>query len=54
MLLPAHIIKEIATCLLPDIIAFYETEEGQRQFNEWKENKEKNDDEKTSDLECSE
>ena len=34
--IPQHIIKSIARCILPDIIAYYETEEGQRQFQEWK------------------
>ena len=34
--LPQHIIESIARCILPDIIAYYETEEGQRQFQEWK------------------
>ena len=33
---PQHVIESIARCLLPDIIAFYETAEGQRQFQEWK------------------
>ena len=33
---PQHVIESIARCLLPDIIAFYETEEGQQQFQEWK------------------
>ena len=32
-----HIIESIARCILPDIVAYYETEEGQRQFQEWKE-----------------
>jgi hypothetical protein len=27
---------EIARCLLPDIIAYFESEEGQREFTEWK------------------
>ena len=36
--IPDHIRKEIARCLLPDIIAFYESEEGQREFEEWKKN----------------
>ena len=27
---------EIARCLLPDIIAFCESEEGKREFEEWK------------------
>ena len=34
--IPQHIIESIARCVLPDIIAYYETEEGQRQFQEWK------------------
>ena len=34
--IPKHIRMEIARCLLPDIIAYYESEEGQREFAEWK------------------
>ena len=34
--IPQHIIESIARCILPDIVAYYETEEGQRQFQEWK------------------
>ena len=34
--IPQHIIESIARCILPDIIAYYETEEGQRQFQKWK------------------
>ena len=34
--IPQHIIESIARCILPDIIAYYETQEGQRQFQEWK------------------
>ena len=34
--IPQHIIESIARCILPNIIAYYETEEGQRQFQEWK------------------
>ena len=34
--IPQHIIESIARCILPDIIAYYETEEDQRQFQEWK------------------
>ena len=33
---PPHAIEAIARCILPDIIAYYETEEGQREFREWK------------------
>ena len=34
--LPNHEIEAIARCIYPDIIAFYESEEGQREFAEWK------------------
>lgn len=33
---PQHEIEKIARCILPDILAFYESEEGQREFAEWK------------------
>ena len=29
-------IEIIARCIFPDILAFYESEEGQREFAEWK------------------
>ena len=34
--IPDDLIKEIARCLVPDIIAFFETEEARREFEEWK------------------
>ena len=34
--LPDHVIEEIARCVLPDIIAYYESEEGQQEFQKWK------------------
>ena len=34
--IPQHQIEAIARCLLPDILAFYESKEGQREFAEWK------------------
>ena len=34
--IPQHEIENIARVLLPDILAFYESEEGQREFAEWK------------------
>ena len=34
--IPQSVIERIARCLLPDILAAYESEEGQRQFAEWK------------------
>lgn len=33
---PQHVIESIARCLLPDMLAFYESEEGQREFAQWK------------------
>lgn len=34
--IPDSLVREIAACLLPDILAFLETEEAQREFEEWK------------------
>ena len=34
--IPQHEIENIARILLPVILAFYESEEGQREFAEWK------------------
>lgn len=34
--IPQHAIESIARCILPDILAFYESEEGHREFQEWK------------------
>ena len=34
--IPQHQIEAIARCLMPDILAFYESEEGQQEFAEWK------------------
>ena len=34
--IPQHQIETIARCIMPDILAFYESEEGQREFAEWK------------------
>ena len=34
--IPQHQIEAIARCILPDILAFYESEEGQREFADWK------------------
>ena len=35
--IPQHQIEAIARCIMPDILAFYESEEGQREFAAWKE-----------------
>ena len=37
---PQYKIEAIARCLMPDILAFYESEEGQREFAEWKQRRE--------------
>lgn len=34
--IPDYAIEAIARCLLPDILAFYESEEGQKEYSEWK------------------
>ena len=34
--IPQHQIEAIARCIMPDILALYESEEGQREFAEWK------------------
>ena len=47
--IPQHKIEKIARILLPDIQAYYESEEGQREFAEWKAEREQ---EKTKDGEC--
>ena len=39
--IPNEELKTIARCFLPDIIAFFESEEGKREFDEWKQKKEK-------------
>ena len=39
--IPDDLIKEIARCLVPDIIAFFKTEEAKREFEEWKLEQEK-------------
>ena len=33
--IPQHEIEHIARCILPDILAYYESVEGQREFQEW-------------------
>ena len=38
--IPQHKIEAIARYILPDILAFYESKEGQREFAEWKKQRE--------------
>ena len=42
--IPQYAVETIARCLLPEIIACYESEEGQREFAEWKRQQEENKD----------
>ena len=37
--IPKHEIEALARCLLPEIQKFFESEEGQREFEEWKKKK---------------
>jgi len=34
--IPQYKIETIARCIMPDILTFYESEEGQKEFAEWK------------------
>lgn len=34
--IPQHEIEALARCLLPEIQKFFESEEGKREFTEWK------------------
>lgn len=34
--IPEHEIEALARCLLPEIQKFFESEEGKREFEEWK------------------
>lgn len=42
--IPQYAIETVARCLLPDIITYFESEEGQREFAEWKRQQEDNKD----------
>jgi len=45
--IPDNVLESLARCFLPDIIAFYETEEGQEYFAQWKAEREKKKAQKT-------
>ncbi len=40
--IPAKEIESLAKSFLPEIVAFFETEEGKKEFEEWKRQREKN------------
>lgn len=33
---PEYALETVARCVFPDIVAFFQSEEGQREFEEWK------------------
>lgn len=33
---PEYALEAVARCVFPDIVAFFQSEEGQREFEEWK------------------
>ena len=37
--LPAHEIEALAKCFLPDILDYFNSEEGKKEFEEWKNNR---------------
>ena len=38
--IPDHVIESLARCILPSIQAYFESEDGKREFAEWKRQKE--------------
>lgn len=40
--IPRHELEALDRCLLPDIQAYFESEEGQREFAEWQERQKQN------------
>ena len=47
--IPQDQIERIARCLLPDILSFFESEEGQKEFAAWKQQQDLRDSKDTSD-----
>lgn len=43
--IPQHAIESITRCILPDILAYYESEEGQNDYMKWIEKNKNNEDE---------
>lgn len=37
---PEYVLETVARCVFPDIVAFFQSEEGQREFEEWRTKKE--------------
>ena len=40
--MPEDEIEALAKCFLPDILGFFESEEGRQEFEQWKKEQEKN------------
>lgn len=40
--IPKHVLQELARAFADDIVAFFETEECQREYKEWLQQKEEN------------
>ena len=38
---PKHVVEALVRTFLPDIIAFFQSEEGRREFEEWEEEQER-------------
>ncbi len=38
--IPQYKIEAIARCIMPDVLALFESEEGQKEFAEWKQQQE--------------
>jgi len=38
--IPKEALERLARCILPEIQKFFESDEGKREFEEWKKNKE--------------
>ena len=39
--IPLHELESLARCLLPDMLAYFESEDGQREFEAWKQQRKK-------------
>lgn len=48
--IPKHELEKLASSFLSDIIAFFETEEGNREYEEWKRQREKDGQVKSDEL----
>ena len=47
--IPIHVLESIVDTMLPDIVAFFETDEGKREFEEWKAERRRSENELHSD-----